>query len=247
MAEHRGQPREALRWSALATEATFRASPSPANRFAAALDTGYSAGVIKGDAAEARAAISRGLARVPVDSIPSSERAWDRIAEIAAAIEDPAMARQALAGYERDLARSARDPAGRRAIYAADVALAERNGTTRSGCMHEADARRSIYDRFAWAQIGRAHDLAGRPDSAMVYYEKFLASADAQDYTDARWRAPVERWLGEVYATKGDNRKAIEHLDRSSSSGTRPSRSCSRRCGRSGAGWSSCGCGRGSS
>ena len=214
VAEHRGQPGEALRWAALATEATLRTSPSPANRFATAVDTAYYAGVVRGDAEAARAALARGRARTPLDSIPPSERPWERIAEIASAIADPAMAREAQAGYERDLASMARDPVGRRAAFAAGVALAERKWDDAIRLLHEADARHSIYDRYAWAQIARAHDLAGRPDSALAYYEKFLASADAQDYADARWAARSHRWAGELYAQRGDNRRAIEHLDK---------------------------------
>jgi hypothetical protein len=47
-----------------------------------------------------------------------------------------------------------------------------------------------------------------------VYYETFLAGADAQDYVDARWAARAHRWAGELYAQRGDNRRAIEHLDK---------------------------------
>jgi tetratricopeptide (TPR) repeat protein len=149
-----------------------------------------------------------------MDSIPPSERPWERIAEIASAIADPALAREAQAGYERDLASMARDPVGRRAAYGAGVALAERKWDDAIRLLQEADARRSIYDRYAWAQIARAHDLAGRADSALVYYERFLGSADAQDYADARWAARSHRWAGELYAQRGDNRRAIEHLDK---------------------------------
>ncbi len=214
VAERRGQPREALRWSALATEAMLRASPSPANRFAAALDTAYYAAVEHRDAEAARAALARGRARIPLDSIPPSERAWDRIAEIASEIEDPALAREALAGYDRDLAALARDPVGRRAAFSAGVALAERKWDDAIRLLHEADVRRSAYDRLIWVRVARAHDLAGRPDSAIVWYEKYLSSADAQDYSDARWQAPAHRWVGELYAQRGDNQRAIEHLDK---------------------------------
>ncbi len=74
--------------------------------------------------------------------------------------------------------------------------------------------RRSAYDRLIWVRVARAHDLAGRPDSAIVWYEKYLSSADAQDYSDARWQAPAHRWVGELYAQRGDNQRAIEHLDK---------------------------------
>ena len=211
VAERRGRFRDALHWSALSSEATVRAANSAANRFQAALDTAYSAAEL-GDGARARAAIARGLAREPLDSMPPAERPWPILRDIATMIDDPAMARQALAGYERDFAPTVPDPVGRRAFYNAGVALAERRWDDAIRLLHEADARSSVDDRYAWVQIGRAHDLAGRPDSAVVYYEKFLNTNDAQQYTDARWRAPAHRWLGELYAARGDSRRAVEQF-----------------------------------
>jgi eukaryotic-like serine/threonine-protein kinase len=211
VAELRGQLRKAQHWQALSVEATLRAAPSAANRFSAAVDTAYYA-ALAGDAPRARAAIARGFAREPLDSIAPSERPWDRIAEIGSAIGDPALARQALAGYERDLAPLVRDRVGRQAFFSAGVALAEQRWDDAIRLLHEADARQSVFDRYAWAQIARAHDLAGRPDSAIVYYEKFVTTADAGMFVDTRWLAPAHRWLGELYAAKGDSRKAIEQF-----------------------------------
>jgi hypothetical protein len=98
-----------------------------------------------------------------------------RLAELGAAIADPELSRRALAGSERDQAPTARDPIGRRAYYSAHVALAERRWDAAVGLLREAHTRTSMDQRHAMAQVGRAYDLAGSPDSAMVYYEKFSA------------------------------------------------------------------------
>ncbi len=124
------------------------------------------------------------------------------------------MARQALAGFERDGAPTARDPMGRRALYSAHVALAERRWDDAVDLLHEADRRTTVFPRYALVQIGRAHDRAGRPDSAIVYYERFLGTPDPQPMVDASWRAPTHRWLGELYEARGDARKAIEQYSR---------------------------------
>ena len=63
-------------------------------------------------------------------------------------------------------------------------------------------------------QLGRAYDLAGQSDSAVVYYEKFLRSNDPFPNDDARWRARVHRWLGTLYEAKGNSRGAIEQYGR---------------------------------
>ena len=128
--------------------------------------------------------------------------------------QTPPLSRQALAGFERDQAATARDPAGRRAYFSGHVALAERRWDAAVGLLREAEAQTSMDQRHAMAQIGRAYDLAGHPDSAMVYYQKFLATRDGQPDEDARWRARTHRWLGELHEAKGETRQAIEQYAR---------------------------------
>jgi tetratricopeptide (TPR) repeat protein len=191
----------------------MRATPSLANRLSFSLDTAFYE-AYGGDVARSRAVIDRGLARHPLDSMPSSDRPWDLLAELGAAIGDPTLSRRALAGFERDQAPTARDPAGRRAYYSAHVALAERRWDAAVGLLREADTRTSMDQRHAMAQIGRAYDLAGRPDSAMAYYEKFLGTRDGQPDEDSRWRARTHHWLGELYEAQGKTRQAIEQYAR---------------------------------
>jgi tRNA A-37 threonylcarbamoyl transferase component Bud32/TolB-like protein len=213
VAELRGQPKLALKWAALSTDATQKASPSAANRFQAAFDTAYY-NAITGKAAEARAALARGFVRDPLDSMPATERPWDQVSEIAALTGDAALARQALQGFNRDLAPTARDSAARRAYFAARVALSEQRWDEAIALLHRSGARHGLPERYAMVQLARAHELAGRPDSAIAYYEKFLGSADATDWTDPHWRPLAYEWLGELYAARGENRKAIEQFSR---------------------------------
>nr|MBA3318420.1 tetratricopeptide repeat protein [Gemmatimonadales bacterium] len=214
LAAMRGRWREGLRWWTRRSEAMMRALPSTANRLNFALDTAQQVAMLDGDVDRTRAVIARGLALYPLDSISPADRPWDLLSDIGATIGDPAMARQALAGFERDGAPTARDPMGRRALYSAHVALAERRWDDAVDLLHEADRRTTVFPRYALVQIGRAHDRAGRPDSAIVYYERFLGTPDPQPMVDASWRAPTHRWLGELYEARGDARKAIEQYSR---------------------------------
>ena len=134
--------------------------------------------------------------------------AGDDLSFLGTGLEDPSLARQALAGFERDQMLAARDSAGRRAFYAAQVAVAERRWDQAIRLFHEADARTSVNPRYAMVRIGQAHDLAGRSDSAIVYFERFLATPDPQPDQDAEWRAEVLRRLGELYEAKGAKREA---------------------------------------
>jgi tetratricopeptide (TPR) repeat protein/tRNA A-37 threonylcarbamoyl transferase component Bud32 len=213
LAELRGRWREGLQWTTRRSDALLRTTPAAVNRLNFALDTAYYLAVYEGAAPKAQAALERGLGRVPMDSIPPTDRPWEVLADIAATAGDAALARRVLAGYQRDEAPLARDPQGREAFYQAHVAFAEQRWDDAARLMREADARTAVFDRYAWIWMARAHDLAGRPDSATVYYEKFLTRPDAVD-VDSRWRPSVHRWLGEIYEAKGDAKRAIDHYGR---------------------------------
>jgi len=204
-----GQRREGQRWMTLGYEALVRADPSVANRLIFAMDTAGNA-LYEGDAALARAVLARGLVRHPVDSMPPTDRPWEDLAQLAAAASDPALARRALTGFEQDQASLSRDPVGRRAFFAGHVALAEGRWDQAIPLLQQADAATTIEERYALVQIGRAFDLAGRSDSAIVYYQKFLGKREAEPENDARWRARTHRWLGALYEAKGESKKAIE-------------------------------------
>ena len=205
-----GRLAEGLRWATQRSEAQMRANPSAARRLAFALDTAFHA-MQAGDPAGGRAALQRGLARHPTDSMPPDERPWENLSWLAAGLGDAPLARLALAGYERDLASTSAAPAGERAFYAAGVALAEQRWDEAIPLLHEADARLGIEERYALAQLGRAHDGAARSDSAVVYYEKFVTTPDPFPIEDGRARAQIFRRLGELYEAAGKPREAMAH------------------------------------
>ena len=93
-----GRLAEGLRWGTQRDEAQMRANPSAASRLAFALDTAFHA-LQAGDPAGGRAAVQRGLARHPTDSMPPDERPWENLSWLAAGLGDAPLARLALAGY----------------------------------------------------------------------------------------------------------------------------------------------------
>jgi tetratricopeptide (TPR) repeat protein len=146
--------------------------------------------------------------------MPPDERPWEQLALLAADLGDAPLARLALAGFERDLAATSRDSVGRRAFYAANVALAEEQWDDAIRLLHEADTRFVLEARAAMSRLGLAHDRAGRADSAVVYYEKFIATPDPFPIEDARARARIHRRLGELHDAAGRARPAMEHYGR---------------------------------
>ena len=146
--------------------------------------------------------------------MPPSERPWELLAELAAAIGDPALSRLALAGYERDQAPTARIRRDAARITRATSPWPNSGGTRRSGCC----ARRTPGP--PWISVTRWRRSAGRTTWRATRIrrwstiEKFLATRDGQPDEDARWRARTHRWLGELYEAKGETRQAIEQYAR---------------------------------
>ena len=212
VAELRGQPREALKWIAITDEATYRADRTKGNELTMTLDTVYflMSGVER--PAEAKAAFARARSRVPVSQIPVEERNWRQIARHAYRMRDPALAREALAGFERDLIKGEPDIAGARAFFAAHVALTEQKWDTALALIQTADQRFAINAKYGYQLLAQAHDQAGRTDSAVVYFEKFVALKDPDMIEDSQFLPGTYRRLGELYESKGNSGKALENF-----------------------------------
>jgi len=211
LAELHGRPREAMRWSTVSRNAALRAEPTPAVRLAFAFDTAYYLAGTMERPAEARAAVARGLARTPMSQIPAPERDWVGLAQLAGKLGDPALARQARDGFERDLAALTPDPEGGRARFNAHVAMAEQRWDAAIPLLHEANRRYAGRDLPYFAAIARAHDLAGRADSAIVYFDRVVRTPDPFGDVHAEFLAGSHKRLGELYDSKGETEKAIEH------------------------------------
>lgn len=207
-----GRLRDGLAWSIRGDEAFVRAQPGAASRQRFAMDTAFYLAALGRDSA-ASAAMARTFDRYPMDSIPPSERDWLNTSALAAQIEDPHLARMALAGFLADLAPHTLDSAESHAGYAAHVALAERRWDDAIPLLHKANARLGLEERYAQGWLGLAHDGAGRPDSAIAWFRRFLSTPDAYPHTDAAFRARILFRLGELYEARGDTRQAAEQYE----------------------------------
>ncbi|HEU4799453.1 MAG TPA: protein kinase [Gemmatimonadales bacterium] len=205
-----GRAHEGLTRSARGRESLSRIQPGPGAHQAAVLDTAYYTAAFDDDHAKARAVIARALARYPMDSIPPVEREWGDLARLAAFVGDGAVARTALAGYVRDLAAADPDSAGRHAFFAAQLAMAEHRWDDAIPLLREAELRFGMRPRAAWVQTGLAHDAAGRPDSAIAYFQRFVDSPDPEPWLDGVFRARAHHRLGELYESKGRGQEAME-------------------------------------
>jgi tetratricopeptide (TPR) repeat protein/tRNA A-37 threonylcarbamoyl transferase component Bud32 len=212
VAELRGQPREALKWTVIADEATYRADKTKGNEVAIPLDTVYFLMAGIEHPAEARAAFARVVARTPISTIPVEERNWRQMARLAVRLRDPALARDAQAGFERDMIKREPDVAGARAFFAAHVAMTTQKWDTAVALIRTADQRFAINPKYAYQILAQAHDQAGRTDSAIVYFEKFAALKDPEISEDSQFLPGTHRRLGELYEVKGNSGKALENF-----------------------------------
>jgi tetratricopeptide (TPR) repeat protein len=126
-------------------------------------------------------------------------------------LHDPALARQALAGFERDLVTREADVLGARAFFAAHVALTEHKWDTAIALIHTANERFAVRRLYALEVLAQAHDQAGRADSAVAYFEQFATKKDPEMTQSAQWLPFTYRRLGELYEAKGNTPKALEN------------------------------------
>jgi tetratricopeptide (TPR) repeat protein len=129
-------------------------------------------------------------------------------------VHDPALAKQARDGWEKDQSSAFADPTGRRAMLASQVAFAEQRWNDAIAPMQEANKRFEVRELFAVAFIGQAFDLAGKPDSAIAYLEKFVAIPDPTLDEHPNFLAASYKRLGELYDAKGNRAKAIENFEK---------------------------------
>jgi tetratricopeptide (TPR) repeat protein/tRNA A-37 threonylcarbamoyl transferase component Bud32 len=209
-----GRARESLRWASLSTDAQEKVQPGSAARFGHVLDTVFTLLSPLDRAADARAALARGMARVPIASMPAPQRPWVALARVAAMVRDPALARQAKEGWERDQASMAQDAAARRAMFESQIAMAEGRYAAAIEPMRVADKRFEVNPYFAVNFIAQAFDLSNQPDSAIVYFEQYLGKPDPTLSESVNWMAGSHKRLGELYDAKGNKAKAIEHFEK---------------------------------
>ncbi|MBX7120283.1 MAG: protein kinase [Gemmatimonadaceae bacterium] len=210
----RGQPNEAIAWGRRSIDADVKADPRPAGLIWYRLD---SARVLAGAPerpAEARAVLARAFAQYPLASIEPSERPWRDLAWLSVELRDPTLAQQALEGFIRDQAQQAPDPEGRTAAYRAVLAFTQGRYDEAITQMRFADDRRMTSPRMATMLVARAHDLAGRPDSAIAAFTRVAETPDPDLEVAALYEAGIFKRLGELYEAKGDRANAIKWYER---------------------------------
>jgi tetratricopeptide (TPR) repeat protein len=208
----RGKLREGDRWLEESRRAIARVSPALERALVTAIDSARDAAFFLQDTDRARTLISRALARHPIAAIPAASRPWNQLGQLAAILRDPALAREARDGFERDLpALGSPTPAGSRARMNAWVAMASSQYAAALKALRDADREMAIDERRAMVAMADAFDLMGEPDSAIVYFEQFVRTPDSFPLENGAYVAGVHKRLGELYDARADTGRAEAH------------------------------------
>ena len=210
----RGRIRDAMRWIGESEAGLARQSDTKMPVLRASLDSAWLRAFFLGDTAGAREQIRGALAKIPMESLPPSERPWEYLLAIAEATGDEAGARSAFQSLQRDFPQmGVEQPTGALARARAAVEMAAGRPAEAIPLFREADRTYASCDRCAMINLARAFDLSGQRDSAIAYFQKFIDTPRSMMFEDQDWLAGTHKRLGELYEAAGDLPRAATNLE----------------------------------
>lgn len=164
----------------------------------------------RGDTVAAVRTVENALAAHPLESLEPLNRSYFPLADVLAQAGQLGAPRRLIDGWAAEaqpLIPGAAVPAWLRARLAGvrgqlDDALLEWR-------MEDQDREDPI---LVLAEIGQLHDRAGRPDSAIAYYERYLTTPSRLRYnSDPIWRGHVLERLADLLEQRGDTAESARH------------------------------------
>jgi len=130
------------------------------------------------------------------------------------------LARPMVDAFDRAVAAAADAGARQRARLApayadaqATIAIAEGRPDSAIALLRQPQPLRTEF--WSLPLLGRAYDAAGRSDSAIAVFERYLRTPQMERVFLDQWAlAPVLRRLGELYEARGDRERAREYYGR---------------------------------
>jgi tetratricopeptide (TPR) repeat protein/tRNA A-37 threonylcarbamoyl transferase component Bud32 len=154
-----------------------------------------------------------GLARQPLDSVPSADRPYAFLADLYADAGDLAAAKRMVREYEDVVDEGTRRANPFRHTAAARIAAAE--GRFEDAVRSARAFREELNNaRNGWAELARVFEAAGQTDSAIAMYGR--AATTPEFFTlgqDAFNLARSYKRLGELYEAEGNGVKAVEYYN----------------------------------
>ena len=171
---------------------------------------------VRGDEARALRLADDVLRRYPPERYPKDQRPYLGLVKSYARAGAPARAREFLQRYETELAtKDDADTAASRYEAIASIATAERRYDDALALLNRERKKYPGCAICALFEIAENHDRAGRPDSAVAYYEQSLTAPVLFRLGWESWfRWLIYRRLGELYEARGDRGRAADYYNR---------------------------------
>jgi eukaryotic-like serine/threonine-protein kinase len=211
--------------AALAKSAVFRAqSSADTTPLTPALNSALVDVWLLGNIARARRTLDRALAAHPVTSQSHARRPYTPLVRLLTLVGETNVAKEVAALFDRDSATFGRIEDERiRHGMAGDIALAERRYDDAAHQYHLAGDAPDRCPVCFLPYEAHAYDLAGKPDSAISIFTRYIERGDPwkagdpwepTQLVDAQHLASVYVRLGELWEAKGDRAKAASYYAR---------------------------------
>ena len=184
---------------------------SPARHLSSAVRLGHLELRYRRAPARAVERVERALEAFSLDSIYEGDRPYDELARFFAAAGDPARARELLDQEARTVLSSRRVQNADRLWSVGRIALAERRHQAALAALLQA-AETHWCTICVLPDLARAYEASGNPSSAVVTYERYLATPWKHRFeSDAVELGWVLRRLGELYESRGEPARAQQN------------------------------------
>lgn len=160
--------------------------------------------------------LGEALARHPITEMPAADRPYLELAYLYSRLGQTGQARALVGQREQavDTVLQWRDQAAASGVSAM-IALAERRPADAIGHLESVEQDQKYCDICPLPHLARAYDLAGRRDSAVALYERYVESRSlVRSKTDPFYLAAAHEQLGQLYEERGEREKAAAHLGR---------------------------------
>ena len=185
---------------------------------AAALQSVVRTAWYKGDRAGAAKQLDDVLKATPVSAIGAIDRPFIELADAQLMVGRVDAAKATLADFTKAYAAIGTTPdTNTRAHLEGSVALAEKKYDVAAAKFRgrSIDMDFSCGPTCDLAQLARAYDLGGKPDSAIAVYGRYVDDRHLRRYVnDETFLGPSLKRLGELYEAKGDRENAVRQYTR---------------------------------
>jgi tetratricopeptide (TPR) repeat protein len=176
-----------------------------------AMGAAWDAAWFYGDSTRAVRLLDEALARDPIGRLAMTEAPYTSIVDLYALAGRPDRARSVMAEWDtrRRTSPTVRDSSLAREMRG-HLALSSKRYAEAQVELRAADETGCPICNAP--MLARAYDLDGKPDSAIVVYERYLNTPYLERTgTDAAFLPAVHKRLGELYEAKGQREKALSH------------------------------------